>query len=86
MFDLCPISCVLTQVTGTHTGAPFAPFGWTPLVANGKRVALPSEFLRLRITNMAVQAIAADPLTPGQEHLGFPTGIYVTLGGQLPGF
>jgi hypothetical protein len=85
----CKKEVVLTQklqVSGTHTGAPFAPFGWTPLQASGKRIALPQEFLRLRIHEMAVLAMAADPLPQGQEHLGFPTGVYVLLGGDLPGF
>ena len=74
------------QVTGTHTGAPFAPLGWPPLRASGRRVALPEEFLRLRIKDMAVTAMAADPLSPGQEAHGFPVGLYLAAGGELPGF
>jgi hypothetical protein len=74
------------QVCGTHTGAPFAPFGWPPVVATGQKVALPQEFLRLRLHEMAVTGMAADPLPPGREHLGFPVGLYILLGGDLPGF
>lgn len=74
------------QVSGTHTGAPFAPFGWPPIQAAGRRIALPQEFLRLRIHEMMITTMAADPLPHGQEHLGFPTGVYVLLGGDLPGF
>lgn len=74
------------QVCGTHTGAPFAPFGWPAVAATGQKVALPQEFLRLRIHEMAVTGMAADPLPAGREHLGFPTGLYILLGGDLPGF
>jgi hypothetical protein len=71
---------------GTHSGAPFAPLGWPALPPSGRRIALPVEFLRLRIHDMSIDAAAADPLSPGQEELGFPTGVYLAAGGQLPGF
>ncbi len=74
------------QVTATHTGAPFAPFGWPALPPSGKRVALPPQFLRLRLSDDQLTSIAADPLPPGQDQLGFPVGLYVLLGGDLPGF
>ena len=73
-------------MTGTHTGAPFAPFGWPALQPSGRRIALPAEFLRLRIFDLAVLAAAADPLPGGLEAHGFPTGIYLAAGGELPGF
>ena len=74
------------QVTATHTGAPFAPLGLPPLAPSGRRVALPVEFLRLRFEDMSLLAAAADAQPPGADALGFPTGIYTQLGGQLPGF
>jgi len=77
---------VEVAVTGTHTGAPFAPMGLPALAASGRRVALPAEFLRLRFGDLQVTSAAADPLPAGQEAMGFPTGIYLQLGGDLPGF
>jgi hypothetical protein len=74
------------QVTGTHTGAPFGPLGLRALPASGRRVSLPAEFLRIRLGDMCVTHAAADALPAGQEAQGFPTGLYVQLGGELPGF
>ena len=51
-----------------------------------RRVALPAEFLRLRFSDLEIKHAAADPLPAGQEAMGFPTGIYLQLGGDLPGF
>ena len=73
-------------MSGTHTGAPFGPLGLPPLRASGRRVALPLEFLRLRFGDLQIAAAAADPMPEGQAAQGFPTGIYLQLGGQLPGF
>ena len=70
-------------MTATHTGAPFAPFGWPALPASGKRVSLPAQFLRLRTKSMTIHGMAADALPEGQEALGFPTGLYLQLGGEL---
>jgi len=78
---------VTVAVTGTHTGAPFgASLGLPPLPAQGARVALPPEFWRLRIEDLTVLSLQADPPAPGMERLAFPGGIYAALGGQLPGF
>ena len=79
-------SHVEIAVTGTHTGAPFAPMGLPALPASGRRVALPAEFLRLRFSDLEIKHAAADPLPAGQDAMGFPTGIYLQLGGDLPGF
>jgi hypothetical protein len=73
-------------VTGTHTGAPFGPLGLRALPASGRRVALPVQFVRLRLGDMVIRSVAADALPPGTEAQGFPTGMYTQLGGELPGF
>ena len=49
-------------------------------------MALPAQYLRLGVHNLQVVTMAADALPHGQEALGFPTGLYLALGGQLPGF
>ena len=82
-------SHVEIAVSGTHTGARFGPAclgGVARLPARGRRFALPAEYLRLRYGDLELHSAAADPLPPGQEALGFPTGIYTQLGGELPGF
>lgn len=83
--DCCHVE---VAVTGTHTGAPLALFGLPPLPPSGARVALPAEFLRIRLTGLTADAAAADALPggPGQEAMGFPTGVWLQCGGDLPGF
>lgn len=72
-------------VTGTHTGAPFSFLGLPPIRAAGRSIALPAEFLRIDVNSLTIESAAADEL-PGQPEAGFPTGIWLALGGTLPGF
>jgi hypothetical protein len=52
---------VAVQVTGHHTGAPFALPGLSPVEPSGRRVALGMQLLRVRLEKGRIREIVVLP-------------------------
>jgi hypothetical protein len=70
------------RITGTHTGAAFAPLGWPAVQATGTRVELPEERWTAAVHDHHLLHLAS--LCHPTDHQAFPLGVYRALGGVAP--
>lgn len=68
---------VAVKVSGRHTGAPFAPPGVPPVPAEGRRVALEQQLMRVLVEGGRIKEIEVLP----SEGAG-PLALYRALGGE----
>ncbi|KAL4452060.1 hypothetical protein ABPG75_007722 [Micractinium tetrahymenae] len=69
---------VAVKVSGHHTGAPFAPPGLPPVPAEGRRVALEQQLMRVLVEGGRIREIEVLP----SEGAG-PLALYKALGGEV---
>jgi len=78
------IAVIVGQASGSHTGVPFAPFGFPALPTTNKKVANAQETMLIFFDQHGkIRNCTVGPSSDGLP--GGPIGFYVRAGGKIPG-